>query len=179
MGGTMFARVFRLSAVAFIALQLGACINSDYDLSSILKSETPIKPGTFTKKDGTSTVVVRRFGDAYRVYNRSTKQSTFARLYKIPEYPDYLMQYYDRSKKPIVYLFLRPTEKGFDIYDIEKITAALPDHVLALLKPISQSDSNDNTINVINGKRDTLYVIREVVRYNPKVFVTESYERKP
>jgi len=165
--------------MAVVALQLAACINSDYDLASTLKPEFPVKPGTYAKIDGTTIVVVRRFGDAYRVYNRTTKVTAYARLYKIPEFSDYVLQYYDRTKKPIVFLFLKTTDKGFDIYDIEKLASVVPEHVVKLLKPITESDSRENTINIANGKRDTLYIVRELARANLKMMVAESYERRP
>src|SRR5262245_49419685 len=114
----MFWRVCRFLTIVAVATQLGACINSDYDLGTTLKPEFPVKPGTYSKVGGTNVVVIRREGDAYHIYNRATKLHTYARLYKIPEFSDYVMQYYDRKKKPIVYLFLKPTDKGFDIQDI-------------------------------------------------------------
>ena len=173
----MLKPVFRLLAVLAVALQLGACIYSDYDLGSALKPEFPVKPGTYAN-DKNNVVVVRRFGDAYRVYNRGTKLATYAKLYKIPEYPDYLMQYYDRSKKPIVYLFLKTTENGFQIYTIDKLATVVPAHVANLVTPGSNNNKNENEITITNGRRDTLYVVRELARANPKMDLAESYERK-
>ena len=174
----MLGRVCRLMAVVAVALQLGACIYSDYDLSSTLKSDFPIKPGTFAKDDK-GTVVVRRYGDAYRVYNSSTKLTTYARLYKIPEYPDYLMQYYDRKEKLTAYLFLKPTEKGFEVYTIDKIAKVVPEHLSKLVTPGYKNSANENEITIPNGKRDTLYVVRELARAGLKMNVAESYERRP
>jgi hypothetical protein len=174
----MFGRVCRLFAVVAVALQLGACIYSDYDLSSTLKPEFPIKPGTFVK-DKDNVVDVRRSGDAYRVYNRRTKLTAFAKLYKIPEYSDYLLQYYDGKKKePIVYLFLKVTDKGFDVYTIEKIAKVMPEHIAKLLKPGPSNSNSENEITVANGKRDTLYVVRELARAGLKFNAPESYERR-
>lgn len=174
----MLGRVCRLVAVVAVALQLGACIYSDYDLSSTLKPEFPLKPGTYAK-DKDNVIVARRDGDAYRVYNRRTKLTTYARLYKIPEYSDYLLQYNDRKKKPIVYLFLKVTDKGFDVYAIEKISTIVPEHIAKLLKPGPSNSSSENEITVANGKRDTLYVVRELARAGLKMSVAESYERRP
>ena len=181
----MLWRVCRLLAVAVVALQLGGCIYSDYDLSSTLKSEFPVKPGVYVKslgqdKVGQDKVVdVRRFGDAYRVYNRSSKSTAYARLYKIPEYPGYLMQYYDRKEKLIVYLYLNVTDKGFDVYAIDKIATLVPEHLAKLVRPGSKSGKSENEITVIDGKRDTLYVVREIARAGIKMGVAESYERRP
>ena len=125
----MLLRVCRILAIAALALQLGACIYSDYDISSSLNPEFPVKPGTYAKAGGGAVVVVRRTGDAYQIYNRSTKLTTYARAFKIPEYPDYVMQYYDRKGKPIVYLFLKTTEKGFDVYTIDKLAASVPEQI--------------------------------------------------
>ena len=173
----MLGRVCQLLAVVAVALQLGGCIYSNYDLSSTLKPEFPIKPGTFAKDDK-GTIVVRRYGDAYRVYNGSTKLTTFARLYKIPEYPDYLMQYSDRKEKLIVYLFLKPTEKGFKIYTIDKLAKVVPTHLSKLVTSGSKNSTNENEITITNGKRDTLYVVRELARADLKMNVAESYERR-
>ena len=175
----MLGRVCRLMAVVAVAMQLGACIYSDYDLSSTLKSELPLKVGIFAK-DKDNVVEVRRFGDAYRVYNRRTKLTAYARAYKIPEYPDYLLQYYVRNKKePIVYLFLKITDKGFDVYTIDKLATVAPEHVAKLLKPGPSNSKSENEITIANGRRDTLYVIRELARAGLKMNVAESYERRP
>src|SRR5262245_11962854 len=122
----MFWRACRLLTIAALAVQPGARINTDDDLSVTRKPEFPVKPHPYAKVGGTNVVVIRREGDAYHIYNRATKLQTYARLYKIPEFPDYVMQYYDRKKRPIVYLFLKPTEKGFEIQDIEKLVDNLP-----------------------------------------------------
>ena len=168
----------RLLAVVAVALQLGACINSDYDLSSSLTPVFPVKPGAYAK-DKDHVVVIRKIGDAYQVYHRRTKDTLYARLYKIPEYSDYLLQYYDRKKDPIVFLFLKITDKGFDIYDIEDLATVVPEHLTKLLKPITENDKRDNNITIANGRRDTLYLVREIARANLKMKVAESYERQP
>jgi hypothetical protein len=174
----MLLRVCRFLAIAAVALQLGGCIYSDYDISSSLKPMFPVKPGTYTKAGG-PVIVVRRSGDAYQVYNRGTKLTTYARLFKIPEFPDYVMQYYDRKKKPIVYLFLKTTDKGFDVYNVEKLASVLPEHLAKLLAPGTDNNRSENEITVANGRRDTLYVVRELARANLKMNVAESYERRP
>ena len=174
----MLWRVGRLVAVVAVALQLGACIYSDYDISTSLKPEFPIKPGTFAK-DKDNVVIVHRDGDAYRVYNRRTKLTAYARLYKIPEYSDYVLQYYDRKKNPIVYLFLKVTDKGFDVYTVEKLATVVPEHVAKLLAPGTATNRSDNEITIANGRRDTLYVVRELARANLKMNLAESYERRP
>ena len=176
--GRMCRKICQILAVVAVALQLGACIYSDYDLSSTLKPEFPLKVGTYAK-DKDNIIDVRRFGDAYRVYNRSTKFTTYAHLYKIPEYPDYLFQYNDRKKKPIVYLFLKVTDKGFDVYTIDKVATAVPEHLAKLVTQGSNNSKNENEITINNGRRDTLYVVREMARAGLKMSVAESYERRP
>jgi len=177
--GRMCRQICQILAVVAVALQLGGCIYSDYDLSSTLKSEFPVKPGTYAK-DKDNIIEVRRFGDAYRVYNRRTKLTAYARLYKIPEYSDYLLQYYDRKKKePIVYLFLKITGKGFDVYTIEKVATVVPEHLAKLLRPGPSNSRSENEITIANGRRDTLYVLREMARAGLKMSVAESYERRP
>ena len=174
----MFERGCRLVATAAVFLQLGACINSDYEIASSFKPEFPVKPGTYAKGDGTI-IVIRKIGNAYEVRNRSTKVTAYARLFKIPEFSDYVLQYYDRKQQPIVYLFMKTTDKGFDIYDIEKLPSVLPAHVAKLLAPIKEADHRDNNVTIVNGKRDTLYVVRELARANLKMKEVESYKRRP
>jgi hypothetical protein len=176
--GRMCRQICQILAVVAVALQLGGCIYSDYDLSSTLKPEFPLKIGTYAK-DKDKIIDVRRFGDAYRVYNRSTKRTTYAHLYKIPEYPDYLFQYNDRKKKPIVYLFLKVTDKGFDVYTIDKVATAVPEHLAKLVTQGSNNSKNENEITINSGRRDTLYVVREMARAGLKMSVAESYERRP
>jgi hypothetical protein len=174
----MLSHVFRLAAIAAVTLLLGGCINSDYDVAASMKPEFPVRPGAYIKADG-GIIEVRKHGNAYRVTNRKDKEIVYARLFKLPEYPDYVMQYYDRRKKPIVYLFLKTTEKGFDVYDIEKLASVVPEHLTKLLKPITESDRENNNITIAQGKRDTLYILREITRANPKMKVVESYIRRP
>ncbi len=48
----MLWRACRLLAAAVVALQLGGCIYSDYDLSATLKPEFPVKVGVYAKTQG-------------------------------------------------------------------------------------------------------------------------------
>jgi hypothetical protein len=173
-------RAFRLAAIVGLALHLGACIYSDYDLASSLTPEFPVKPGVYVNADTPDTVIdIRRAGNAYRVYNRRTKRTTYARLYRIPEFSDYLLQYYDRKEKPVAYFFLKTADNGFDIYMIERMPSLVPEHLIGLLQPITEDDKRDNSITIANGRRDTLYVVRELVRTNPKMSVADSYRLQP
>jgi len=176
----MFMRVVRIFAIAVVALQLGACILSNYDIANDLKPEFPIKPGTYVSGKGT-TYVVRRSGDHYRITSPQEKETNYGRLFKIPEYPDYVFQFYDDKKKPYYYLFLKQTDKGFDIYDVGKLATVLPEHLAKLVAPITDDDRKYNTITIANPKRDTLYLIRELSRANLPMIVPENngYERRP
>src|SRR5262249_22825952 len=122
-------RLGRLLAIIVAGLSLGACILSDHDISTELKPEFPIKPGSFVNKEGT-VVDVSRGNNEYRLYNRKTKDVSYARLYKIPEYSDYVFQIYEHKKgKKIYYFFMKVTEKGFDFYDIENTPSVMPEHI--------------------------------------------------
>ena len=48
-----------------------------------------------------------------------------------------------------------------------------------LLKPGPSNSRSENEITIANGKRDTLYVIRELARSDLKMNLAESYERRP
>src|SRR5262249_30553817 len=138
-GGIMFSRIWRLIAIAVVGLQLGACIISNYDISAELKPEVPLKPGAYVNKDG-KVVDVRRIGNEYRIYSRKDKEVTYARLFKIPEYSDYVFEFYNHKDKDIYYMYVKMTEKGFDFYDIDKLPSVLPEHVAKLLNDITDND---------------------------------------
>jgi hypothetical protein len=174
-------RFCRSLAIAVVALQLGACIISNYDISADLKLEFPIKSGTYVSNEG-KVYRVRRVGYEYAVTRPKEKGTTYVRLLKIPEYSDYVFEFYEHKKNgPYNYMFLKTTEKGFDVYDIEKLPDNLPEHVAKLLDPTTDDDRRYNTVTVTNAKRDTLYVIRELSRANLKMTIPEknSYEYKP
>src|SRR5262245_25238564 len=109
----MFRRAWRHLAVAAVALWLGGCIISDYDISGELKPEFPLKAGAYVNKEG-NVIDVTRLSGEYRVYSRKGKDVSYVRLYKIAETPQYLLQFYDRKeRKKIYYFFLAVTDKGF------------------------------------------------------------------
>jgi len=176
----MLAQLRRLLAVAAVALPLGACITSKYDIGADLKPEFPIKPGAYVNKEGTI-IDVRKLATEYRVFNRKNKDVSYARLYKIPEYPDYVFEFYEKRKPPTYYFYLKTTDKGFDFYDIDDLPGTVPEHLKPLLAQVTDEEKKNNMIAVANGKRDTLYVIREVSRANLKMKKIEkdSYERMP
>jgi len=169
----------RLVFSVAVALQLGGCIVSDYDIVADLKPEFPIKSGTYVGSENEA--IIRRVGNEYVVTNPKKKDTAYVRLFKIPEYSDYIFEFYDHKNNEHNYMFLKTTEKGFEIYDIEKVSDNLPEHVIKLLQPITDDYRRANTIHVTNAKRDTLYVIRELSRANLKMTIHEknSYERKP
>jgi len=176
----MVRRVWRLLTVAVIALPLGACIISNYDVSDELKSEFPIASGAYVNKEGNIIDVTRQKSE-YRVYSRKGKDTSYVRLFRIPENPEYLLQFYDPKEKPkkIYYFFLKTTDNGFDLYDLDKLPTTIPEHIAKFLADITDDDRRYNVVTVKDGKRDTLYVIRELARTHPDLvkIEKESYER--
>ncbi len=177
----MVRRIWRLLTVAAVALPLGACIISDYSITDELKTEFPIAPGAYENAEGKIIDVTRLRGE-YRVYSRQGKDVSHVRLYKIPENPEYLLQFYDPKEKPkkrFYYFFLKPTDNGFDLYDLDKLATTVPDHLANFLAKIDDDDRRYNTVTVKDGKRDTLYVIRELARTHPNLVKIEnaSYQR--
>jgi len=176
----MIRRAWRLLTVAAVVLPLGACIISDYDISDELKTEFPIAPGAYVNKEG-SIIDVTRLKTEYRVYSRKGRDVSHVRLYKIPENPEYLLQFYDPKEKPkkIYYFFLKTTDNGFDLYDLDKLASTVPEHIAKFLVDITDDDRRYNTVMVKSGKRDTLYVIRELARTHPDLVKIDkdSYER--
>ena len=173
----------RLLTIAAVALPLGACIVSDYNVSDELKAEFPIASGAYVNTEGNIIDVTRRKNE-YRVYSRKGKDTSYVRLYKIPENPEYLLQFYDPKEKPkkkIYYFFLKTTDNGFDLYDLAKLPTTIPEHLAKFLGDVTDDDRRYNVVTVKDGKRDTLYVIRELARTHPDLIKIEkeSYQRVP
>ncbi len=74
----MFWRGFSFLATVVVALQLGACITSKYDISNDLKPAFPIKAGSYVNSEGNAILDVRISGDRYRISNRKDKAITYA-----------------------------------------------------------------------------------------------------
>jgi hypothetical protein len=143
----MVWRVVRLLAVIVVALQLGACITSKYDITNDLQPERPLKVGSYVNSEG-NIIDVRISGDSYRISNRKDKSITYARFFKLPEFSEYLFQMYDRKKDPYYYVFAKVTDKGFEIDDIEKLPTIVPQHLVKVLAPITENSQRDNHIEV-------------------------------
>ena len=175
----MARRVWRLLTVAAVALPLGACIISDYNITDELKAEFPIAAGAYVNTEG-NIIDVTRLRNEYRVYSRKGKDISYARLQRIPETSAYLMQFYDPKEKPkkVYYFFLKTTDDGFELYDLDKLAATLPDHVAKFLADITDDDRRYNTVAVKDGRRDTLYVIRELTRTHPDLVPIENSRYK-
>ena len=170
----MFGRAWRLLSVAVVALSLGACIISSHDVGTELKAEFPVKPGSYANKDGKISEV-RRVGNEYRIVNAKTREASYARFYRTPEYAGYLFQFYDRKDKKVFYYFYATvTDDKIEFYDIDKLPTNLPEHIAKLLEEITADDRRYNTVHVKNAKRDTLYVIRELTRLNPNLMKLEK-----
>ena len=178
----MLGRIWRLLTVAAVALPLGACIISGYNITDELTTEFPIAPGAYTNKEG-NIIDVTRLKNEYRVYSRKGKDTSYARLHKIPETSAYLLQFYDpkekRKNKKVYYFFLKTTDNGFDLYDLDKLATTVPDHIAKYLDKIDDDDRRYNTVTVKDGQRNTLYVIRELTRTHPDLvpIEKESYQR--
>ena len=171
---------YRWWLIAIVALPLSACIVSDHDLAADLKPEFPIAPATYSAGPD-KIYVVRRENDAYTITNPIDKETINVRLFKIAEYDGYILDMYERGKPMHNYMFLKTTEKGFDVYDIDKLPARLPPSVAKLVDPIAQDDHTYNTITVTDGKRDTLTIIRELGRAKLEMSIADknSYQRRP
>ena len=72
--------------------------------------------------------------------------------------------------------------KAYDLIFLDAFSSdSVPVHLVQFLKPITDNDRNNNEITIVNGKRDTLYVLRELGRANLKMTKKDldSYERRP
>lgn len=171
---------YRCCLIAIIALPLSACIVSDHDIAANLKPVFPIQPATYI--DGADKIyVVRQEASEYAITSPSETDTSYVRLFKIPEYAGYILDIYEHGKSTHNYMFLKTTEKGFDVYDIDKLPANLPASVAKLVDPITKDDHTYNTITVTDAKRDTLTIIRELSRANLPMSIAgpNSYRRQP
>ncbi len=156
----------RIAGVAAVALALGGCIVSDYDISADLKPQFPLTAKAYRDSDGKITTFTVS-GNDYLATDES-KQVNHMRFFKIPEYSGYIFQYIGSDKdkqtgKPIFqygYLLADVTATQFVLHDWPKeAVQKLPASIAALVTV----DKEDNVV-VKDARHDTLTVIREMAR---------------
>jgi hypothetical protein len=173
----------QLPTVLVLACVLSGCFQSDYDISPQSTPLYPVEPGFFTQMNfdiadaSTSkqrnvlgkpqTIAVTKMGTAYHFVNvRDPDSDLYFRFYQAPQDESYFfvqasdapqtnkptkyMYFYGRgSADSFEFLSLSPTSKENLPSDIKsRVTLSLPDR---------------SYFDIIDGSRDTLYVLREVI----------------
>jgi hypothetical protein len=158
----------RIAAIAAAALMLAGCVISDHDVAAELQPQFPLAPKAYRDPDG-KVMVFTVAGDAY-LAREGDKPATRLRFFKIPEYAGYVFQFEGTStdakthKTAVIYgYFLADvTATGFVLHDWDKeATSHVPAHVNSLV-----TIDNEDNFTIRDGRRDTLYVIRELARAN-------------
>jgi hypothetical protein len=158
----------RVAAIAAAALMLAGCIISDHDVSAELQPQFPLTAKSYRDVDGKVTVFTVA-GNAY-LAREGDEPGNRVRFFKIPEYAGYVFQFEGSEtdaqahKTAVVYgYFLADVSAtGFVLRDWEKQAT---DHIPAHLSSLVTID-NENNLTLKDGRRDTLYVIRELARAN-------------
>jgi hypothetical protein len=110
---------FRFGAVAALLITLSGCVVSEYDISTDLKQEFPIKSGEYSSDD----VIVRlsRTVDGYDYFSDAFYDGapTTIRFFQIPEYDSFIIQALMATNKPADkpkygYAFFRPIGSSFE-----------------------------------------------------------------
>jgi hypothetical protein len=158
----------RVAAIAAAALMLAGCIISDHDVSAELQPQFPLTAKAYRDSDGEVTVFTVA-GNAY-LAREGDKPATRVRFFKIPEYAGYVFQFEGtntdakthKTSTMYGYFLADVTATGFVLHDWDKeATAHLPAHLNALV-----AIDNEGNFTVTDGRRDALYVIRELARAN-------------
>jgi hypothetical protein len=158
----------RVAAIAAAALMLAGCIISDHDVAADLQPQLPLTAKAYRDPDGKVTAFTVD-GNAY-LAREGDKPATRVRFFKIPEYAGYVFQFEGKNtdakthKTAVIYgYFLADvTSTGFVLRDWDnEATAHVPAHVNSLV-----TIDNESNFTVTDGRRDALYVIRELARAN-------------
>jgi hypothetical protein len=158
--------IARVAALVVAAFALAGCVISGYDISADLQPQFPLAPKAYRDPDG-KVMVFTRAGNDYLV-QEGDKPGNRVRFFKIPEYAGYVFQFDGTNtdaqthKTTVLYgYFLADvTATGFVLRDWDKEAAAhVPAHVNSLV-----TIDNETNLTVKEGRRDTLYVIRELAR---------------
>jgi hypothetical protein len=157
-----------VAAIAAAALMLAGCIISDHDVSAELQPQFPLTAKAYRDPDGK--VMVFAVADNAYLAREGDKPATRVRFFKIPEYAGYVFQFEGKNTDAKAhmtgviygYFLADVTATGFVLRDWEKEATA---HVPAQVNSLVTIDNEDN-FTVKDGRRDALYVIRELARAN-------------
>ena len=171
----------RIAVAVLAACALSGCIFSDYDIAQQMQAELPIAAGKysvmFNGKPASLTVTIANGtyrGEGFNAAAPSPKIS-YLRFFRVPEFDNYIVQAWNDpeggQKVSYTYMYASATQNGFTLAQCCDY-AALPQFLQKLVT------SERSGVRVINGPRDTLYVLREIGRRNLKLSTPITYTRQ-
>ncbi|HLH90002.1 MAG TPA: hypothetical protein VKX28_16235 [Xanthobacteraceae bacterium] len=165
--------MFVLLTLLALPLGLGGCFDSDYDIAHQLKPVRPISNGAYSGEGLKKDVTIS--GDTYEARSPEDGDVTFLRFYRVPESDTYLIvQTWRRDDSHrFKYGYARVLPDKIDIFIADHADLTYLDRLL------KKAPRNSATIadEIIDGPRDTLYVLREVLRHRPEMKKILTYMR--
>jgi hypothetical protein len=165
----------RLAVTILTAGVLSGCVCSDYDISQQLRPTFPIAIGQYASKDSPTTLTITRFQDSYLMVDPSDTRRSYTRFSRAPEFDNYIVQSWHDPKvgnSDYFYNYASVAGDSFTIADCCEY-AALPQYLQNLVQQGAKG-----IVIVLDGPRDTLYLIREIGRRGLKLSDDVTYTHK-
>jgi hypothetical protein len=170
-GIAMFGRLAGLAGIAG-ALALSGCFASDYDISTVVKPETPLAAGLY-KNDTNETRNVTLSSNVYTVVSPSEPgEPGYMQFFRVPESGDYIVKAWsDPTGNKLIYEYFYATVAGDRVSFMTCSYDSLPPD----LQNLVSGGGVDSMVR--DGPRDTFYLVREVLRRGTKLDPADSYTR--
>src|ERR1043166_10270727 len=118
-----FRRLLQQGPFVFLLVALSGCILSDYDVSRELKQVFPLESNTYLAKsntlfDGSVFTVIQTVDgyDFFIQYGTNALERGTARVFQIPRYSGFVVQYLKDGSRTFGYAFAEPVNNGFRYY---------------------------------------------------------------
>jgi hypothetical protein len=154
----------------FMACTVAGCLESEYDISQQILPVYPISSGNYIK--GSTRIAVIRWNEGYKFISFDPDQVLYARFYRVPESQRYLVAQLSPeapADKTYLYVFAKISSDKFETFGFQY--KELPSYLQSFVK----MGPNGTGAKVIDGPRDTLYVLREICRHGVDLMPIETY----
>ncbi len=153
--------IARCAGLLFVLLASAGCtlIESDYDISSDTEIAFPISSGFYTYTDGSGGAEIKQEEGSYRILEG--EEVFLLRFLRDPHIPQYfIIQYWQQSDHSYAYGFAKING---DVFTVLLFPDAINGYFSTVRKLVKYEELKERhvAVKVINGKRDTLTVIRE------------------
>lgn len=169
----------RCAFLFLLALGLGGCFSSSYDISAQVSPVFPVKEGKYANDKGEIKLVKK--GGLYQQFEEKDGKlahTSNMRFFNVPESSLYILQVQSvESTKgkdsSYSYIFASVASGGSPFtlrYVSDEEVKKLPPYLASLI---------DGNLRITNGPRDTFYFLREVLRREVPLSEGDDYKRVP